>query len=73
MKYSFIAAERDTESPQYSVTFMCDVLKVRRQGYYEWLDREITQQQRHDATVTEKIVGIMDRHRHRLGTRRVRH
>lgn len=73
MKYSFIAAERDTESPQYSVTFMCDVLKVRRQGYYEWLDRETTQQQRHDETVTQKIVAIMDRHRHRLGTRRVRH
>lgn len=72
MKYSFIAAERDTESPQCTVTFMCNVLDVRRQGYYEWLGKETTQQQRRDTSLTEKIVSIMDRHRHRLGTRRVR-
>ena len=72
MKYSFIAAEREKESPQCTVTFMCNVLQVRRQGYYEWLDKQTNQRQRHDETLTEKIVAIMDRHRHRLGTRRVR-
>lgn len=72
MKYSVIAAERDKEPSQYTVTFMCDMLDVRRQGYYEWLDKEPTRQQRRDETLTETITAIMERHRHRLGTRRVR-
>ncbi len=72
MTYAFIAAEREKDPPQYTVTFMCRMLNVRRQGFYEWLDRELTHQQQRDATLTEKIRHIMDRHRHRLGTRRVR-
>ncbi len=72
MKYACIAAEREKDPPQYTVTFMCRMLNVRRQGYYEWLAKESTQQQRRDETLTDKITAIMQRHRHRLGTRRVR-
>ena len=72
MKYAFIAAEREKEAPQYTVTFMCRMLNVRRQGFYEWCDRGLSERQRRDETLTEKIVEIMDRHRHRVGTRRIR-
>src|SRR5699024_9275944 len=72
VKYAFIAAEREKDPPQYTVTFMCAMLNVRRQGYYEWLDKVPTAQQRRDETLTEKICSIMQRHRHRLGIRRVR-
>lgn len=72
MKYAFIAAERAQEVPQYTVTFMCRMLNVRRQGFYEWCEQTPSERQRRDETLTEKIIGIMDRHRHRVGTRRIR-
>ena len=53
MKYSVIAAERAKEPPEYTVTFMCRMLEVRRQGYYEWRNKQLTQQQRRDVTLTE--------------------
>ena len=72
VKYAFIAAQLDEDPDRYTVTFMCWMLSVRRQGFYEWQKKTPSQRQCRDETLTEKITAIMQRHRHRLGVRRVR-
>lgn len=40
-RYRFISAHR----AEYGVTRLCRVLKVRRQGFHEWLDAADARQQ----------------------------
>lgn len=71
MKYEFIAAQLQAKAG-YSVAFMCRMLNVRRQGFYEWQQQKPSQRARRDETLTEKIREIMREHKQRLGVRRVR-
>jgi putative transposase len=71
VKYAFIAAQLQAKAG-YAVAFMCRMLDVRRQGFYEWRRGTVSSRKRRDALLTDKIREIMAAHRHRLGVRRVR-
>jgi transposase InsO family protein len=72
VKYAFIAAQLDANAG-YSVTFMCRLLQVRRQGFYDYRHgKTVGARTRQDATLTDAIREIMAEHRNRLGVRRVR-
>ena len=43
MKYAFIQDNRQV----FSITTMCRVLKVKHSSYYDWLSRDISEQQIH--------------------------
>ncbi|WP_406045896.1 IS3 family transposase [Micromonospora sp. NBC_00898] len=68
-RYRFISAERAT----YGVTRLCRVLRVRRQGFYEWLHAAEAREQREqdeDALAAE-ITAIHAAHRQAYGSPRV--
>ena len=54
MIYRFI----DEERSNFSVSAMCRVLKVTRQGYYAWRRRGLSMHTLEDAALSEKIVEI---------------
>lgn len=51
--------------------FMCRMLGVSRQGFYQWRDRPPSQRQLDDAALTERIRKIHAGHGGRVGVRRV--
>lgn len=68
-RYRFISAHRAT----YGVTRLCRVLRVRRQGFYEWLntaDVRAEREQAEDALAAE-ITAIHAEHRRSYGSPRV--
>jgi putative transposase len=71
VKYAYIAAQLQAKAG-YTIAFMCRMLQVRRQGFYDWKKQVPAQRQRRDTTLTEKIRDIMKEHKQRLGVRRVR-
>lgn len=54
MKYGFIKTYRST----FAVKKMCQVLKVSRSGYYDWLDRPESQRSVEDEALLTKIKRI---------------
>jgi putative transposase len=50
---------------------MCRMLRVSRQGFYQWRDRPPSQRQLDDAALTERIRKIHAGHGGRVGVRRV--
>ncbi len=68
-RYRFISAERAT----YGVTRLCRVLRVRRQGFYEWLDaaRAREQRERVEDALAAEITAIHAAHRQAYGSPRV--
>lgn len=50
---------------------MCRMLRVSRQGFYQWRDRPPSQHQLDDAALTERITKIHAGHGRRVGVRRV--
>ncbi len=52
--------------------FMCRMLGVSRQGFYQWRDRPPSQRQLDDIELTERIRKIHAGHGGRVGVRRVR-
>jgi hypothetical protein len=50
---------------------MCRMLRVSRQGFYQWRDRPPSQRQLDDAALTERICKIHVGHGGRVGVRRV--
>jgi putative transposase len=50
---------------------MCRMLRVSRQGFYQWRDRPPSQHQLDDAALTERIRKIHAGHGGRVGVRRV--
>jgi transposase InsO family protein len=51
---------------------MCRMLRVSRQGFYQWRDRPPSQRQRDDAALAARIREIHAGHGGRVGVRRVR-
>ncbi|RQW98004.1 IS3 family transposase [Micromonospora globispora] len=68
-RYRFISAERAT----YGVTRLCRVLRVRRQGFYEWLDAAQAREQREQAedALAAEITAIHAAHKQAYGSPRV--
>ena len=63
MKYGFIRAHQN----QFSVSRMCAVLKVSRNGYYDWRDRPESKRAQEDRTVLNQIRVVHTRSRQAYG------
>lgn len=63
MKYGFIRAHQD----QFSVSRMCVVLQVSRNGYYDWRDRPESKRSRDNRTVLSQIREVHARSREAYG------
>ena len=68
-RYRFISAERAT----YGVSRLCRVLRVRRQGFYEWLNaaQARADRQRAEDALAAEITAIHAEHRRSYGSPRV--
>jgi transposase InsO family protein len=68
-RYRFISAHRAT----YSVTRLCRVLRIRRQGFYEWLNAAEARDQREQAedTLAAEITAIHNGNKRAYGSPRV--
>lgn len=59
MKYGFIRAHQD----QFSVARMCAVLKVSRNGYYDWRERPESKRSQKNRAVLSQIREVHTRSR----------
>jgi putative transposase len=55
----------------FPIAFMCRMLRVSRQGFYQWRDRPPSQRDLDDAALTVRISKIHAAHGGRVGVRRV--
>jgi putative transposase len=67
MRFTFIAAHTE----EFHVTTMCRVLKVKRAGYYAWVNRPPSAHAMDDAELAETIKEIHDTSRRTYGSPRV--
>ena len=63
MKYGFIRAHQD----QFSVTRMCVVLQVSRNGYYDWRDRPESKRSKENRIALSQIREVHARSREAYG------
>ena len=77
MKFSFIGqvAEEQRQLPpgvRFPVVFMCRMLEVTRQGYYEWKKRPVSAHDQKDAELAVRIRYLhQERHENRAGIERI--
>ncbi len=69
MRFQFIADQASKK--EFPVDYMCRMLKVSRQGFYQWKNRGPSQHERDDSALATKITTIFDFHQRRYGVRRV--
>jgi hypothetical protein len=69
VRFSFVAAQ--AAETAFPIAFMCRMLRVSRQGFYQWRDRPPSQHPLDDAALTEQISKIHAGHGGRVGVRRV--
>lgn len=69
MKYRFIADHEKI----FSVKRMCDVLGVRRSGYYAWKDRPASAREQANTDLLAKIHAAFAISRHTYGSLRIQH
>lgn len=55
----------------YPIRMMCRVLKVSSSGYYEWAARPISNRERDNAALTEKLTALFKQHKGRAGSIRL--
>lgn len=67
MRFIFIAGH----TPEFHVTTMCRVLKVKKASYYAWVNRPPSQHAEDDAQLAEAIAIIHSRSRRTYGSPRV--
>ena len=68
MKYAFIAAH----VKEFSVERMCQVLGVRRSGYYAWKKHPSSAREQANADLLAKIREAFEKNRRLYGSRRIR-
>ena len=69
MRYAFIA----THESEFPVKHMCDVLHVKRSGYYAWKNRPLSKRSEANAELLEQIRAAFDACRKVYGSPRIRH
>lgn len=69
MKYEFIAAH----AKEFSVERMCQVLGVRRSGFYAWRKRPISTREQANVDLLVKIREAFEKNRQQYGSQRIRH
>jgi putative transposase len=67
MRFAFIAARK----AEHEVSTMCRVLRVRRSGYYAWLEREESKHALNDQRLTVEIRAVFAEKKKRYGSPRV--
>lgn len=67
MKYEFIAKHRGV----WPVTWICEVLGVSRSGFYEWLERPLSQRSVKDRSILAEVKASHERSGGSYGVRRV--
>lgn len=67
MRFAFIAVH----TPEFHVTTMCRVLKVKKAGYYAWVSRPPSRHAEDDEQLAEAITVIHGESRQRYGSPRV--
>jgi len=67
MRYEFINIHKKV----WFVTLMCEVLEVKRSGYYSWRNREVSQQKQANRKLDIHIQAIFEEHRGRYGSPRL--
>jgi transposase InsO family protein len=70
VKFAFIAQMGAEKA--FPIAFMCRMLEVSRQGFYQWRSRPPSTRVLRDAELTERIRKIHKVHGGRVGVRRVR-
>lgn len=68
MKYAFIEKHREW----FSVERMCQILKVSRSAFYEWLTRPESERSKEDKRLGSKVAEIHQKSRQTYGARRIR-
>lgn len=64
-------AQIKTMKGKHSVSVLCEVLAVSRNGYYRWRDRRPTPRQHEDEQLSAKIIAAHARSRRNYGAPRV--
>lgn len=67
MRYAFIT----DQTHRYSVTRLCDVMRVSRRGYYDWLNRPESQRSVANRQLLEMIKTLFYQHREVYGAPRI--
>ena len=67
MRYEFIAAHQG----EYGVKRMCQVLGVGRSGFYAWRNRPVSQREKQDQELVEKIQETYESSRKTYGSPRI--
>ena len=65
--FKLVGAEKAT----YPVAVLCRALGVSRSGYYAWCERPLSERQKQDAVLCERIEHIHERSRRTYGAPRV--
>lgn len=69
MRFEFIADQAGEKV--FPVDYMCRMLEVSRQGFYQWKKRGRSQHDRDDSVLRVKVGAIFEFHKKRYGVRRV--
>ncbi|WP_367180165.1 IS3 family transposase [uncultured Fusobacterium sp.] len=57
----FLAIKEIASSNNYSIKFLCEILKVNRKSYYKWLKRIPSKREKENEIIKEKILEIHNR------------
>jgi putative transposase len=71
VKFEFIANQAESEDNVFPVSYMCRMLEVTRQGFYQWKNRRPSRRDRDDSTLRTKIQVLFEFHQKRYGVRRI--
>jgi len=58
MKYAWMSEHRDS----FPVTLMCELLEVSRSGYYDWLDRPLSQRAERTAKIYDSVRQVFEQY-----------
>jgi transposase InsO family protein len=69
VKFEFIADQAGLK--EFPIDYMCRMLGVTRQGYYQWKNRGPSQHERDDSALKSRIRALFEFHKKRYGVRRI--
>lgn len=67
MKYALIADHVE----QFPIALMCRALQVSRSGFYRWLNRDPSQQEKRREMLTESVIDLYSTYKSRYGAPRI--
>lgn len=67
MRYEFIKMHKKV----YPVTFMCNIFRVSSSGFYDWLQRDFSQNRLANDNLDCNIINIYEQHKKRYGSPRI--